>query len=758
MKGVLLNVQSENSLIKLFIKNTETGKIEILEDDTFQPYFYLQTDVPEEAEKLGPGLKKIEKGKMLKIITEGPGDVPILREKAAKLGEIREYDIPYTQRYLIDKGIKPMKRYEWQSQNGKLISYKESPGEWKITRQAFDIETYSADGVFRMGEDPVIMASFWNDLQGKVLTWKPCDKGFVQILKDEQELIEAINKELETVDVVYTYNGDNFDLPYIKKRSEKLGLTHQINVKNAGPRLKSILKKSIHLDAYTGVNFMRVIGSLRLPRYTLEDVYKEFTGKEKIDIEIPDLWENWEKGQLDTVTEYSLQDAEAAYVIGERLLQLYIELAKLLNQTVYDVSRMSASQMVELLLVKKAFERNEISPNRPDENEFRTRIREPIKGAFVRQPESGLHENLVVLDFRSLYPSIIISHNVSPDTLDSNAKEAFTSPNGYKFRKDKRGIIPEMLEEVLNKRFEIKTKLKQTKGEEQKRLNAEQQALKILANATYGYTLYARARWYSRECGESITAWGRQYIQDIITKAEEAGFKVLYGDTDSVFLKREGKTKEEVLTFLNDYNKKLPEAMQLELEGFYTRGIFVTKREGGAAKKRYALIREDGQVEIKGLEFVRRDWSALAKKTQRKVIQAVLENKIEKAKEIVCSTIEDIRAEKVPVEEFVIYTQLKRRIKQYTAIGPHVKAAIRLKESGSKVRVGTTIGYVVTRGAGNIGDKSHPIQLIGSRKPDPEYYISHQVLPAVMKILAELDINEDDLSIGGKQSSLDAWT
>ena len=165
------------------------------------------------------------------------------------------------------------------------------------------------------------------------------------------------------------------------------------------------------------------------------------------------------------------------------------------------------------------------------------------------------------------------------------------------------------------------------------------------------------------------------------------------------------------MKFLEGYNKSLPEAMYLELEGFYPRGIFVTKREGGAAKKRYAMIREDGQVEITGLEFVRRDWSALAKKTQEKVIKAVLDNDVEKAKTIVTDTIAYVREGKVPLDDFVIYTQLKRAIDQYEAIGPHVRAAQRLKKSGVKIVTGMNIGYVVTRGAGNIGDRSYPLQL-----------------------------------------------
>ena len=169
------------------------------------------------------------------------------------------------------------------------------------------------------------------------------------------------------------------------------------------------------------------------------------------------------------------------------------------------------------------------------------------------------------------------------------------------------------------------------------------------------------------------------------------------------------------------------------------------------------MIREDGAIEITGLEFVRSDWSPIAKKTQEKVIRAVLENRIDDAKRIVAETIENVRKGRIPIEDFVIYTTLKRKIKDYEAIGPHVRAAMRLEKAGRKMKKGSVIGYIVTRGAGNIGDRSYPLELIGNREPDAEYYIENQILPAVMKILHELGIKEDDLKIGGKQKNLGEW-
>ena len=117
---------------------------------------------------------------------------------------------------------------------------------------------------------------------------------------------------------------------------------------------------------------------------------------------------------------------------------------------------------------------------------------------------------------------------------------------------------------------------------------------------------YARSRWYSRACASSVTAYGRQYIKESIDVAESFGIKPIYGDTDSVVAIIGTKTKEDVLRFLKDFNSKLPESMELELEDFYKRGVFVGRKvEKGTAgaKKKYALISESGRIKIRGFEL-----------------------------------------------------------------------------------------------------------------------------------------------------------
>jgi DNA polymerase, archaea type len=314
---------------------------------------------------------------------------------------------------------------------------------------------------------------------------------------------------------------------------------------------------------------------------------------------------------------------------------------------------------------------------------------------------------------------------------------------------------------MLKKRLIFKKEYKElkSKGEDNKVLFAKQWALKIILNSAYGYLGYARARWYSRESASATTAWAREYIQKTIVSAEKEGFEVIYGDTDSNFLKLNNKSKKDVDDFLKKINYELPGEMELELDGFYKRGIFVTKKEGGAAKKRYALMDEKGNLKIVGFEYVRRDWCNIAKETQKKVIELVLsKGEPEEAAKYVRQIIIDLKNGKVKKSELAIITVLKRKPEQYDSIGPHVAAAKKAISKGIDVPVGSVLSFIVTKNGKTISDKAELEQFVDEGNYDSDYYIENQVLPAVIRIMQELDYSKEDLIHGGKQTGLGAWS
>ena len=672
MRFFLLDIDYQTRkkpIIRLF------GPDKVIEDDTFEPYIYvLDASEKAKAKLLKEGLKEEEReikakkvkkvsrvvdGKkrdVLQVFIQRPQDTPKYREFVKGMGfDIREFDIPFTRRYLIDREVVPMREYSVVGnklgKEGKDIS----PEDLKVL--SFDLETYNPEQVPKPERDPIIAASFADSTGWKrVLTWKePKNKpAWVSVVKDEKELLEKIVETIQKrdPDILVTYNGDQFDFPYLQERARKykiplvLGLTDdELRFARRGRFDAARIKGRCHLDLYHFV-FNIVRGSLSLPRYTLEAVANAVLGTEKQPFG-GNIWEAWDSGgkQFEQLLEYSKEDAEATVGLALNFLPVQMEFSRLIRDTLFNTSRKSSSQMVESLLMNRAFERKEITPNRPAMSERESRAATGrYQGAYVKEPVKGLHEHITLFDFRSLYPSLIISHNISPDTIDcACCKEPFVVPElGYKFCLKRRGIVPEALEDLFKARMANKGKIKKLKKgtKEYQKLDAEIYAQKIFLNAAYGSLGYRGARWYSRECAESATALARHYIKDIMAKAEKDGFKVLYGDTDSLFIdKAEDKTK--ALGFLEMVNKELPGIMSLELDGFYRRGLFVTK-------KRYALIDYDGKVTTKGLEVVRRDWSKVAKETQHKVLDAILNGDIEKAIKVVRGVIRELKTGKVP--------------------------------------------------------------------------------------------------------------
>ncbi|WP_461864757.1 DNA polymerase domain-containing protein, partial [Thermococcus sp.] len=481
-------------IVRIFKKERGEFKIEL--DTGFQPYIYalLRDDAAIEDVKRvtatrGKKEVKIVKAEKVrkkflgrpvevwKLIFEHPQDVPAIRGEIRKhpsVVDIFEYDIPFAKRYLIDKGLIPME------------------GDEELKLLAFDIETFYHEGD-EFGKGEIIMISYADESEARVITWKRIDLPYVEVVSSEREMIKRFIQVVreKDPDVLITYNGDNFDLPYLLKRAEKLGIRLFISrdrehpepkMQRMGDRFAVEIKGRIHFDLYPVVR-----RAVNLPTYTLEAVYEAVLGRKKSKLnaeEIAAIWET-EEG-LKKLARYSMEDARATYELGKEFFPMEAELAKLIGQSPWDVSRSSTGNLVEWYLLRAAYERNELAPNRPSNEEYQRRLREGYTGAYVKEPERGLWGNIVYLDYKSLYPSIIVTHNVSPDTLEREGCRNYdVAPDvGYRFCKDFKGFIPGILEELIEKRAEIKRKMKATIDPiEKKMLDYRQKALKILANS-----------------------------------------------------------------------------------------------------------------------------------------------------------------------------------------------------------------------------------------------------------------------------------
>ena len=215
----------------------------------------------------------------------------------------------------------------------------------------------------------------------------------------------------------------------------------------------------------------------------------------------------------------------------------------------------------------------------------------------------------------------------------------------------------------------------------------------------------------------------------------------------------ENEIKLQAQKFLNEWNETLPESMELEYEGFYKRGFFVSK-------KRYAVI-EDGEIIAKGLELVRRDWAPIVKNTQESVLKHILEEgNSNKALEEIKRILKLLKKGKIDKKDLIIHTQLTKAIKDYKQIGPHVVAAQILENHGNDISRGTIIRYIIIKGKGSISQRAIPYEYSDDFDYDPEYYINNQLIPAIERIMYSFGYSKKDLkdmAVGEVQQSLDAF-
>ncbi|MFH1750147.1 MAG: DNA-directed DNA polymerase [Candidatus Micrarchaeota archaeon] len=802
-------MKNNASMLRLILKDPETKRTFRLYDEEFEPYFYLKTEgSEEEAGKVTADLLKItafdrgkeirikrvgnitrkllhEDAKFLKITCFHPSDVTKIREEAKRFGETFEHGISYTKRYVIDKALVPCSLIEFQEgEQHRATGIKQAKAtgiaEMPLNIIALDIETYNPRTIPNPASDPAIMVGWADEKEKGIFSFKKKVRDSnAEILQTEKEMLERLGDFLKEkkVDLIATYNGDQFDLPYLRDRAKALRAHMHLGRDKMPPKSKSLgirsqtsLNGRIHFDVFPVVSFLNYIGAYKLQRLTLEVAYREILGGAKMDVKKEQIWQIWDSDDTDKLrhlAEYCENDAVAAFRLANHVLPLEIELSRLTGMTLFDASRSTPGQLVEMLLMREAHVSGEMILSKPKYDEVQKRSANPVEGAFVKLPSPGVYENIAVLDFRSLYPSIIISHNIDVSTLNCKCctkEESFVSPQGHRFCKKKKGLMPRVLQNVLNSRFEIKRKMSLLKKDgnagtpEYKEMDARQWALKIVANSMYGYLLYARSRYYSREAGESVTAYARGYIQKTMEKASEFGMDVLYGDTDSIFMLY-GKPENEgrVIEFQKKINSELPETMELELEDIYPRGIFVSKKqEEKGAKKKYALINKEGKIKIRGFELVRRDWSKIAKDTQRQVLEIILkEGDVKKATDLARAKIDELKSGKVPLDELSIFTQLKKAVGSYDIVSPEVSAVVKARKSGFAMEDNPVISYVITKQGKTISEKATITEM--AKDYDPDYYINNQVLPAVLKILSALGYDAENLKMKGEQKSLGDW-
>ncbi|MEM4588260.1 MAG: DNA-directed DNA polymerase [Nanopusillaceae archaeon] len=698
-----------------------------------------------------------------------------LKEEGKIIGK-KEVDLSRNKKYSIDNNIYPLYWYDLdvellrETKNIKIYKLKKIneklDDNYNFKVVAIDIEVL-AEGIYVPNPEkhPVHVIGVYDGEKDFIIYWGAESNDGIKV-KNEYELFEKFNELIKNLDpdVIVGYNSHNFDLNYLYERCKKINFNFNFGWDERGIILTKKREEDKrykisgiqHVDLFIFLSNI-FSGQLKSETLSLDSVAKEVLGYGKEEMDLEKIRSALKQKDFSDIIKYNRRDIELTYKLYKYFEPILLELSKITGQSLYETSLSTYGTLVENYLIKKSREFNEIVPNRPKPEEINERSKKTYTGAFVLEPEPGFYKNIAVFDFRSLYPSIIIVYNISPDTINceheecrQNLIEIETSEGKSKvwFCKNRRGYIPTILDEIFRERAKLKKKLKELSpsSKEYKAIDAKQYALKILMNSMYGYLGFPASRWYCINCAAAITAYGREFIKKTIEYLEKKNFRVIYGDTDSIFAILNSK---EDLKIIEEINSILPKPMELEIENFYVSGIFVGKRgERRGAKKKYALLAEDNTIKLRGFEAVRRDWSELSKKVQEDVIKLALKEDKEGIILYLRDIINKIRKKELPLEYFIIREQLRKNLSEYEVEAPHVVAAKKYKDRGYKVTEGFIVEYIVCVGGEKISDKVKIPDECKNKEYDPEYYIEKQVFQPIEGILRLFNINKEIIVSG----------
>ncbi|MBO3839459.1 MAG: DNA-directed DNA polymerase [Thermoproteota archaeon] len=740
---------------------SENGERILLVDDSVENFFFAITEnvPPEEAIKTSfPELKKYgvlrmevcdkrllgKPIKAVKIVVDKSENIERVIGRLDKLKtfqKIYEDDIRLSTRYLIEKRIAPSSWLEVEAEESPNLPNIPNFKTFKV-KSIEPLELGSipnlrimAVHILKVGEkgspkpeyDPVVAISIFTS-EGEF-------KQFTHDGRSDKKLIDDFVNYIKSYDpdIIIGY-GITEDWNYLTERSKRADSVLEVGRNYAKPHTSVFGHVSI-----TGRICIDLFHDARdnpqLTEYTLDE-YARSLGL-KIGPQIPEhkYYEYLSNSsKKDVLFKQSEEYARLIYTIWNIMGDFIIQLSQLTGLPMDHVLTASAGHRAESYLMREAYSIGELIPSR---------IEKPYvsyAGGLVLQPQKGVYENVSILDFSSMYPNIMLKYNISPDTYvpsGERCEDCFMSPeSGHRFRKDYRGVYTRMLQNLLEARKAIREKLKSTKegSLDYRILDARQKVLKILANTLYGYAGWIGARWYLREVAESVAEWGRYTIRAAMEKARQLGLRIIYGDTDSIFV-IDGEKLGDLMKWIEEEL-----AMEARIDKFYKRILFTE------AKKRYGGLLEDGTLEVVGLEVVRGDWAEIAKETQLGVLKIMLETMdANRAISYVRNVIADTRNGKVDLEKLVIWKRMTKPPEAYEVRAPHVLAALELSKRGWRIDVGDKVGYVITKGVSRIGERAKPYQLVESKDIDYEYYVKNQIVPAALRILEVFGIDEQTL-------------
>lgn len=737
----------------------EDGEPVLVVDGRARPYAFVRVaDLERARAVLGRSavhdttLRTFADEPVARVEVDTPADMPHVRRRLARAGVLSyEADVRFAYRYLIDRGIR---------------------GGFEVDG-AFE----RRPGVGRVYHDPVIRALRWTpslrvlsfdietSLDGEALysiavagtggehVWIVADRAVTgaEAVPDGATLLARFLAHVRHADpdVLTGWSVVEFDLSVLQRFARRAGM--RLALGRTDEEIDIQRDQSFTREPRATVSGRSVLDGLALVRssyirlddYRLETAAQTLLGKGKL-MAGPDRGREIEAAHRDDperLAAYNLTDARLVLEIldATKLVELTVQRSLMTGMQLDRVSAQIAA--IDSLYLGELRSRGRVAPS----VDVAAGGGAEIAGGLVLDSTPGLYRNILVFDFASLYPSLIRTFNIDPMTLaPSPGADDVRTPSGASFRREE-GILPALVARLWDERATAKRA-----GDA-----IASQATKILMNSLFGVLGSPASRLFSPVVANAITRAGQHVIRRAADAVAARGHRVIYGDTDSLFVDASAPTladaqaagirlrdeiEQDVATSIErEFGR--PSRLVLAFQKVYARFFMPeVRRAGTGSKKRYAgLVGEE--LEIVGLEAVRRDWSPVARRFQRELLARVLRDAPVSA--FVLEFVQALRTGRFD-DELAYRKAVRKAIADYTrTTPPHVKAARKAGITGRKL-----VRYVMTKaGPEPIGHTTAPL--------DYEHYVTQQLRPiadAVLRVAGEPDF--DDLTGARKQLSL----
>jgi DNA polymerase, archaea type len=637
-----------------------------------------------------------------------------------------------------------------------------------IKHAAIDIEVWSQENRIpdpKFAEHPVVAISIVarNSKTIYLLKRENLDLGSpddvpsdatILLFEKERDLLIQVFRDILEYPFLTTFNGDDFDLDYLYHRAlrPEMGIPKDCVPIVLGNNYAG-LRHGVHIDLYKTFNNRSLqiyaFGN-KYSGHTLDEVAEGLLGATKIPFEgsINDL-------PLYELAEYNLQDADLTYrlasISNEVLMKVLQVIARVGKMPIDDLSRLGVSNWIRSMLYFDHRQRNALIP-RPEELKEKGGAKseavirgKKYKGGLVIEPKTGIHFNVSVLDFASLYPSIIKVNNISYETVYCPHEECKTNviPEIGTWtctkRKGIESLVVGSLRDLRVDYYKQLTKSKTLSKEDKELYRVVSQGLKVILNASYGVLGFESFALYCLPAAEAVAALGRIAITKTIEKCRELGIDVVYSDTDSLFL--QAPSQDQIAVVSEWTMKNL--GIELDVDKVY-RYVAMSQR-----KKNYFGVLEDGAVDIKGLtgkksqtpQFIKDSFEITLEILSRIKTKDDFEKAREEIKTRLTSDYARLKNRQIPLPDLAFNVMIGKDISGYKdTIPQHVRAAQLLQKSGKDIRAGDIISFVKTIS----GDGAKPVKLAKANEIDAEKYIEY-MRSTFDQILGSLGYDFDEI-------------